>query len=73
MCRRGDIYKVDFGIKAGSCVQGGMRPVLVISNEMNNKYSPTVTIIKLTGQKEKGELTGACAEVIGYDLPKPRI
>ena len=42
MCKRGDIYYVDFGEKAGS-KQGGIRPALVVSNNKANKHSPVVT------------------------------
>lgn len=39
MCKRGDIYYVDFGEKDGS-KQGGVRPALVVSNNKANKHSP---------------------------------
>ncbi|MFR8846435.1 MAG: type II toxin-antitoxin system PemK/MazF family toxin [Waltera sp.] len=38
MCKRGDIYYVDFGEKDGS-KQGGVRPALVVSNNKANKHS----------------------------------
>ena len=47
MCKRGDIYYVDFGEKTGS-EQGGIRPVLVVSNNKANKHSPVVTVVPLS-------------------------
>ena len=36
-----------------SHVQQGLRPVLIISNDSNNRYSPTITVIPLTSQKKR--------------------
>lgn len=47
MCKRGDIYYVDFGEKDGS-KQGGVRPALVVSNNKANKHSPVVTVVPLS-------------------------
>lgn len=49
MCKRGDIYYVDFGEKAGS-KQGGIRPALVVSNNKANKHSPVVTVVPLSAR-----------------------
>ena len=50
MCKRGDIYYVDFGEKAGS-KQVGIRPVLVVSNNKANKHSPpVVTVVPLSAR-----------------------
>ena len=49
MCKRGDIYYVDFGEKDGS-KQGGVRPALVVSNNKANKHSPVVTVIPLSAR-----------------------
>jgi len=49
MCRRGDIYNVDFGEKVGS-EQGGIRPVLVVSNNKANRHSPVVTVVPLSAR-----------------------
>ena len=51
MCKRGDIYYVDFGEKDGS-KQGGVRPALVVSNNKANKHSPVVTVVPLSVEKE---------------------
>lgn len=48
MCRRGDIYYVNFGDNQNSHKQGGIRPVLVVSNNKANLNSPVVTVVPLT-------------------------
>ena len=52
MCKRGDIYYVDFGKKTGS-EQSGIRPVLVVSNNKANKHSPVVTVVPLSARTWK--------------------
>ena len=52
--RRGDIYHADLDPVFGS-EQGGYRPVLVIQNNIGNKYSPTVIVAAITS-KEKMKL-----------------
>ena len=52
---RGDIYYADLSPVVGS-EQGGVRPVLVIQNDVGNKYSPTVIIAAITSQLEKAKL-----------------
>ena len=47
--KRGEIYLVDLGAQKGS-IQAGKRPVVVISNNMNNKYSPTINILPITSK-----------------------
>ena len=48
MCRRGEIYYVDFGVKNGSCEQGGIRPAVVVSNNKANANAPVITVVPLT-------------------------
>ena len=56
---RGDIYYADLSPVVGS-EQGGVRPVLVVQNNVGNKYSPTVIIAAITSQLDKAKLpTGA--------------
>jgi mRNA interferase MazF len=55
MIKRGDIYYVNLGKPQGS-KQGGVRPAVVMSNNLNNRYSPTLTIIPLTSNLNKREL-----------------
>lgn len=47
--KRGDIYYADLNPVIGS-EQGGTRPVLIISNDTGNKYSPTVIIAAITSR-----------------------
>ena len=53
--RRGDIYYADLSPVVGS-EQGGVRPVLIIQNDVGNRYSPTVIAAAITSQKEKAKL-----------------
>ncbi len=50
--KRGDIYYADLNPVVGS-EQGGTRPVLVISNDIGNKHSPTVIIAAITSRVRK--------------------
>lgn len=52
---RGDIYYADLSPVVGS-EQGGLRPVLVIQNDVGNKFSPTVIIAAITSQLDKAKL-----------------
>ena len=53
--RRGDLYYADLSPVVGS-EQGGVRPVLVIQNNIGNKYSPTIIIAAITSQINKAKL-----------------
>ena len=53
--RRGEIYYADLSPVVGS-EQGGVRPVLVIQNDVGNKYSPTVVVCAVTSQLTKAKL-----------------
>lgn len=50
--RRGDLYLANLGIPAGS-KQGGVRPVVVLQNNVGNFYAPTITIAPLTSKVDK--------------------
>lgn len=52
---RGDIYYADLSPVVGS-EQGGMRPVLIIQNDVGNRFSPTVIAAAITSQKDKAKL-----------------
>ena len=52
---RGDIFYADLSPVVGS-EQGGVRPVLVIQNDVGNKFSPTVIIAAITSQIMKAKL-----------------
>ncbi|MCR4614738.1 MAG: type II toxin-antitoxin system PemK/MazF family toxin [Clostridiales bacterium] len=53
--RRGDIYYADLSPVVGS-EQGGMRPVLIVQNDVGNKFSPTVIAAAITSQRYKTDL-----------------
>ena len=53
--KRGDIYYADLSPVVGS-EQGGIRPVLVLQNDIGNKYSPTVIVAAITSQINKSKL-----------------
>lgn len=53
--KRGDIYYADLSPVVGS-EQGGRRPVLVIQNDIGNKYSPTVIAAAITSQINKAKM-----------------
>ena len=53
--KRGDIFFADLSPVVGS-EQGGLRPVLVIQNDVGNKYSPTVIVAAITSQVNKNKL-----------------
>nr|WP_201750536.1 type II toxin-antitoxin system PemK/MazF family toxin [Senegalia massiliensis] len=55
MIKRGDIFYADLSPVIGS-EQGGVRPVLVIQNDVGNKYSPTIIIAAITSQINKAKL-----------------
>ncbi|OGL47250.1 MAG: PemK family transcriptional regulator [Candidatus Schekmanbacteria bacterium RBG_13_48_7] len=50
--KRGEIYWVDWSLRRGS-EQSGLRPALVIQNDIGNKYSPTTIVTALTTAIEK--------------------
>ena len=53
--KRGDIYYADLSPVVGS-EQGGVRPVLIIQNDVGNRFSPTVIAAAITSQKDKTRL-----------------
>jgi len=53
--RRGDIYYADLSPVVGS-EQGGLRPVLIIQNDVGNRYSPTVIAAAITSRMGKTRL-----------------
>lgn len=55
MINRGDLYSACLDPVVGS-EQGGIRPVLVIQNDVGNRYSPTVIVLAVTGQVNKARL-----------------
>lgn len=53
--RRGDVYYADLRPVVGS-EQGGIRPVLIIQNDVGNRHSPTVIVAAITSQINKSKL-----------------
>lgn len=53
--KRGDMYYADLSPVVGS-EQGGVRPVLIVQNDIGNKYSPTVIAAAITSQINKAKL-----------------
>lgn len=53
--KRGDIYYADLSPVVGS-EQGGVRPVLIVQNDVGNRYSPTVIAAAITSQHDKASL-----------------
>ncbi len=55
MVKRGELYYADLSPVVGS-EQGGIRPVLVVQNDIGNKYSPTVIAAAITSKLNKAKL-----------------
>ncbi len=55
LVKRGDIYYADLSPVVGS-EQGGVRPVLIVQNDVGNKFSPTVIAAAITSQRDKNNL-----------------
>ncbi|WP_313468887.1 type II toxin-antitoxin system PemK/MazF family toxin [Carnobacterium sp.] len=55
MVKRGEIYYADLSPVVGS-EQGGMRPVLIIQNNVGNHYSPTVIVAAITAKIQKAKM-----------------
>ncbi|MBQ1991398.1 MAG: type II toxin-antitoxin system PemK/MazF family toxin [Clostridia bacterium] len=53
--KRGDIFYADLSPVVGS-EQGGVRPVLIVQNDIGNKFSPTVIAAAITSQQSKAKL-----------------
>ncbi len=53
--KRGDLFYADLSPVVGS-EQGGVRPVIIVQNNVGNKYSPTIIIAPITSQLNKAKL-----------------
>ena len=70
---RGDIYYADLRPVIGS-EQGGVRPVLIIQNDVGNRHSPTVICAAITSKMNKAKLpTHVELEASRYDLMKDSV
>ena len=73
MIHRGDIYYADLSPVVGS-EQGGMPPVLIVQNNVGNRYSPTVIAAAITSQQNKAKLpTHIEIEARTYGLSKDSV
>ncbi len=71
--KRGDIFYADLSPVIGS-EQGGVRPVLVVQNDIGNRYSPTIIIVAITSQINKAKLpTHVEISSSDYGLPKDSV
>lgn len=73
MIKRGEIYYAQLNPVVGS-EQGGIRPVLVVQNDIGNQYSPTTIILAITSQINKAKLP-THVELLGehYGLDKDSV
>ena len=71
--RRGDIYYADLRPVVGS-EQGGIRPVLIIQNDVGNRHSPTVICAAITSKMNKAKLPTHIELSAGrYDMVKDSV
>ena len=71
--KRGYIFYADLSPVVGS-EQGGIRPVLVIQNDVGNRYSPTVIVAAITSQIDKAKLpTHVEVSAADYNLEKDSV
>ena len=73
MIRRGEIYYADLSPVKGS-EQGGIRPVLILQNDIGNRYSPTVIVAAITSRLDKARLpTHIELDKYEYNLDKDSV
>ncbi len=71
--RRGDVYYADLRPVIGS-EQGGVRPVLIIQNDVGNRHSPTVIVAAITSKMNKAKLpTHVELDASRYDMMKDSV
>lgn len=71
--RRGEIYYADLSPVVGS-EQGGIRPIVILQNNVGNKYSPTVIVAAITSQINKARIpTHIELSSARYLLPKDSV
>lgn len=73
MIKRGEIYFAQLNPVVGS-EQGGIRPVLVVQNDIGNQYSPTTIILAITSQINKAKLpTHVEIDAVTYGLERDSV
>lgn len=71
--KRGEIYYADLSPVVGS-EQGGVRPVLIVQNDIGNRHSPTVIAAAITSQREKTKLpTHISLDAVSCGLAKDSV
>lgn len=71
--RRGDVYYADLRPVVGS-EQGGIRPVLIVQNDVGNKHSPTVICAAITSKMNKAKLpTHIELSALDYEMDKDSV
>ncbi len=70
--KRGDIYYADLRPVVGS-EQGGVRPVLIIQNDMGNRYSPTVIFAAITSRHKAKLPTHVALDAHKYGIVKDSV
>lgn len=70
--KRGELYYADLSPVVGS-EQGGVRPVLVVQNDVGNKYSPTVIVAAITSQINKARIPTHIELNTKYGLTKDSV
>ena len=73
MIKRGELYFADLSPVIGS-EQGGIRPILIVQNDIGNKYSPTIIAAAVTSRINKAKLpTHIELSADAYGLPKDSV
>lgn len=71
--KRGDVFYADLRPVIGS-EQGGIRPVLIIQNDIGNKHSPTIICAAITSKMNKAKLpTHIELSAVSYDMEKDSV
>ncbi len=73
MIKRGELYYADLSPNFGS-EQGGVRPVLIVQNDVGNRYSPTIIAAAVTSRLDKAKLpTHIEISALDYGLTKDSV
>ncbi|MBR1746918.1 MAG: type II toxin-antitoxin system PemK/MazF family toxin [Clostridia bacterium] len=72
MIKRGELYYADLSTVVGR-EQGGVRPVLIVQNDVGNKYSPTIIAVAVTSRMDKARLPTHIAVDTTCGLPKDSV
>lgn len=68
--RHYEVWFADLGIHPGTSVQGGCRPVVIISNDRSNAYASTVTVLPMTSKRKRLDMAShAWLEGISEEVP----